>query len=135
MRRTVLWDSGAILALIDGKDADHAAAKRVAVDIAKHKRPSFITNYTLAETHALLLSKLGRAIAREWLLSASLPVVHVTRHEEERAQEILATYDDKDFSFCDAVCFAVMEKRSVSTAFAFDEHFRQYGRFTIVGPE
>ena len=58
--RSVLWDSSAILALLDADDADHARAVAVARDIASERRPSFITNYVEAETHALLLRKLGR---------------------------------------------------------------------------
>jgi len=75
MRRGVLWDSSAILALLDADDADHNRAVAAATRIAAHRRPSFITNYIEAETHALLLCKLGRALAREWLLAGGLPVV------------------------------------------------------------
>ena len=60
MTRGVLWDSSAILALLDADDADHAAAVAVARRIAAEARPSFITNYIEAETLALLLRKLGR---------------------------------------------------------------------------
>ena len=56
MTRSVLWDSSAILALLDADDADHARAVSVARAIASEKRPSFITNYVEAETHALLVS-------------------------------------------------------------------------------
>ena len=62
MRRGVLWDSSAILALLDADDADHAHAAEVARRIAPEARPSFITNYIEAEAHALFLRKLGRAI-------------------------------------------------------------------------
>jgi len=76
MRRGVLWDSSAILALLDADDADHEHAVTVADRIASERRPSFITNYIEAEAHALLLRKLGRVIAREWLLTGGLPVLH-----------------------------------------------------------
>ena len=133
MRRGVLWDSSAILALLDADDADHARARAVAERIARLGRPSFITNYIQAEAHALLLRKLGRALAREWLLAGGLPVVRVVPREEERAREIIARYVDKDWSFCDAISFAVLEQRGVPAAFTFDRHFRQYGRFEILG--
>jgi predicted nucleic acid-binding protein len=133
MRRGVLWDSSAVLALLDADDKDHPVAARVAIRIAKEKRPVFITNYIEVETHALLLRKLGRSLAREWLLTGRLPVVHARRDEEDRAKEILATYSDKDWSLCDAISFAVMENRGVQRAFSFDEHFHQFGRFTILG--
>ena len=75
MTRSVLWDSSAILALLDADDADHARAVAAARDIASERRPSFITNYIEAESHALLLRKLGRGIAREWLLTGGLAVL------------------------------------------------------------
>ena len=55
MSRAILWDSSAILALLDADDADHARAAGVARQLAAEKRPAFITNYIEAETHALLL--------------------------------------------------------------------------------
>ena len=129
----VLWDSSAILALLDADDADHARAVAVARDIASERRPSFITNYIEAETHALLLRKLGRAIAREWLLTGGLPVVPALPAEEQRAKEILARHSDKDWTLCDAISFAILDARHVSRAFTFDHHFRQYGRIQVLG--
>ena len=133
MRRGVLWDSSAVLALLDADDADHELATDVALRIAVEARPSFMTNYIEAEAHALLLRKLGRALAREWLLGGGLPVLRVLPEEEARAKIILARHQDKDWSFCDAISFAVVEARGVRTAFTFDRHFRQYGRFDILG--
>jgi predicted nucleic acid-binding protein len=82
----VLWDSSALLALLDADDADHARAVSIARIIASEKRPSFVTNYIEAETHALLLRKLGRALAREWLLTGGLRVVRPLPEEEQRAK-------------------------------------------------
>jgi uncharacterized protein len=131
----VLWDSSAILALLDADDRDHDHAVAVARVIAAAKRPSFITNYLEVEAHALLVRKLGRAIARDWLLTATLPVVRVLPAEEQRAREIIARHSDKDWTLCDAMSFAVMDARRVSRAFTFDRHFRQYGRYQVLGLE
>ncbi len=133
MTRSVLWDSSAILALLDADDADHARAVAVARDIASERRPSFITNYIEAETHALLLRKLGRAIAGEWLLTGGLTVVSALPAEEEKAKEILSRHTDKDWTLCDAISFAVLDARHVARAFTFDHHFRQYGRLQVLG--
>jgi predicted nucleic acid-binding protein len=133
MRRGVLWDSSAILALLDADDADHGRAVAAADRIVAERRPSFVTNYIEAEAHALLLRKLGRAIARQWLLTGGLPVLRALPQEEERAKAILATHADKDWSLCDAISFAVLESRGARMAFTFDRHFRQYGRFEILG--
>jgi predicted nucleic acid-binding protein len=133
--RSVLWDSSAILALLDADDADHARAVTVAREIASERRPSFITSYVEAETHALLVRKLGRTIAREWLLTGGLPVVPVLPAEESKAKDILARHTDKDWTLCDAISFAVLDARRISRAFTFDHHFRQYGRIQVLGPE
>ena len=135
MRRAVLWDSSAILALLDADDADHERSRAAAERIVVERRPSFVTNYIEVEAHALLLRKLGRAIAREWLLVGGLPVLRVLPEEEERARTILASHRDKDWSLCDAISFAVLESRGARTAFTFDRHFRQYGRFQVIGQE
>jgi uncharacterized protein len=133
MRRAVLWDSSAILALLDADDADHGRAVAAADHIVAERRPSFVTNYIEAEAHALLLRKLGRAIARQWLLAGGLPVLRVLPEEEERAKAILSSHADKDWSLCDVISFAVLESRGARTAFTFDRHFRRYGRFEILG--
>ena len=53
--------------------------------------------------------------------------------EEQGAKEILARHTDKDWSLCDAISFAVLDARQVAVAFAFDGHFRQYGRIQVLG--
>lgn len=133
MNRAVLWDSSAVLALLDADDADHETATQAARAIATEERPSFVTNYIEVETHALLLRKLGRTLALEWLLRGSLPVVRVSPREEQRAKEVLAIYRDKDWSLCDAISFAVIEARGIELAFSFDSHFVQFGRCRILG--
>jgi len=131
--RSVLWDSSAILALLDADDADHERAVAAVQRIAAEKRPSFITNYIEAEAHALLLRKLGRTIAREWLLTGGLTVLRVLPNEEQQAKEILIRHTDKDWTLCDAISFAVLDARHVRRAFTFDHHFRQYGRIEVLG--
>lgn len=135
MNRSVLWDSSAILALLDADDADHAQALAVAREIAAERRPSFISNYIEVEAHALLLRKLGRAIARQWLLTGGLPVVRALPAEEERAREILARHADKDWTLCDTISFAMLDARHIARVFTFDHHFRQYGRIQVLGLE
>ena len=133
MTRSVLWDSSAILALLDADDADHGRAVAAARLIASDRRPSFITNYIEAEAHALLVRKLGRTLARTWLLTGGLTVVRASPDEEQRAKEILARHLDKDWTLCDAISFAVLDTRRVARAFTFDHHFRQYGRVQVLG--
>ena len=39
----------------------------------------------------------------------------------------------KDFSYVDASSFAIRERLSISTAFSFDSHFRQFGFYLLEG--
>ncbi|MBZ5560704.1 MAG: PIN domain-containing protein [Acidobacteriia bacterium] len=133
MTNSVLWDSSAILALLDADDADHGRAVAAARQIASEARPCFVTNYVEAEAHALLLRKLGRTLARQWLTAGGLPVVRALPSEEQHAKEILARHADKDWTLCDAISFAVLDARHIARAFTFDRHFRQYGRIQVLG--
>ena len=133
IRRGVLWDSSAILALLDADDADHERAVAIAGRIASEKRPSFITNYIEVEAHALLLRRLGRALAREWLLSGGLPVIRAVAEEEAHGREIIARHSNKNWSLCDAISFAILDVRGIRRAFTFDHHFIQYGRIEVLG--
>lgn len=132
-RRAVLLDSSAILALIDASDANHTDAVSTARLLAAERRPVFITQAIELEAHALLLRKLGRGPAREWLARSGLTVVRATRDEEAAARELVLTHEDKDWSLCDALSFSVIARRRAAGAFAFDHHFRQAGAFRVWG--
>lgn len=84
-------------------------------------------HFIVAESHALLLSRLGPRITRDWLLKQIWPIEPITPVDERKAREIILRYEDKTFSYTDATSFALMERLSLPEAFAFDAHFRQYG--------
>jgi uncharacterized protein len=52
--------------------------------------------------------------------------------DEDSALKILKDFTDKDFSYTDATSFAFMKRLGIETAFAFDDHFVQYGKFIVV---
>lgn len=52
--------------------------------------------------------------------------------DQKSALEILQQHRDKNFSFSDAVSFAVMTRMEIHLAISFDAHFRQYGLFKII---
>lgn len=56
-----------------------------------------------------------------------MTIVRVGLEDEKRARDIISRYDDKEFSLTDATSSAVMERLGISSAFAFDQHFTQYG--------
>ena len=128
----VLVDTSAVFALLDRGDGNHPAARRTLHALKKKRLEPLLTNFVVAESHALLLTRLDAAIARRWLLGNVWSVERVSDEDESRARSILARYTDKTFTYADATSFAVMERLGLKTAFAFDPHFRQYG-FQVMG--
>jgi uncharacterized protein len=123
----VLVDTSAVYALIDRDDTYHRRATAILRSLPRRGLTPLLTNFVVAECHALLLSRLGADPAREWLLKQIWLIEPVTPADEKRAREIIHRYVDKTFSYTDATSFAVMERLSVSEAFAFDPHFQQFG--------
>jgi predicted nucleic acid-binding protein len=56
----------------------------------------------------------------------------IRKADEERAAALVRAHEDKSYSLCDALSFVVMERLRINEAIAFDRHFREYGRFTIL---
>jgi uncharacterized protein len=129
--RYVFVDSSAWYALSDRGDANYQRAHAVATRLATGRRFLLTTNFVLAEAHALLLNRVGRAAAWAFALRVvngdDVALVRVGEDDERRALDIVERYDDKDFSLTDATSFAVMERLGIPEAFTFDRHFRQYG--------
>ncbi|MBI2997286.1 MAG: PIN domain-containing protein [Deltaproteobacteria bacterium] len=123
----LLVDTSAVYALIDPDDTYHRKAVTLLRSVPRRGLTPLLTNFIMAESHALLLSRLGAEIARDWLLRQIWPVERITPEDEEKAREIIRRYSDKSFSYTDATSFAVMERLGIKEAFAFDPHFRQYG--------
>ena len=128
----VFVDTGALYALLDGDDANHRDARRTLHALKKRRLEPVLTNFVVAETHALLVARLDAETARRWLLGNVWRVERAQEDDESRARAIIARYTDKTFTYTDATSFAVMERLGLKTAFAFDAHFRQYG-FQVIG--
>ena len=123
----LLVDTSAVYALIDRDDSYHRKAVSLLRSLPRRGLTPLLTNFIVAESHALLLSRVGAGVARDWLLRQIWPMERITPEDEEKAREIIRRYTDKSFSYTDATSFAVMERLGIKEAFAFDPHFRQYG--------
>ena len=133
----VFIDSGAFFALSDPKEANHHPARAIATRLTGERWQAYTTNFVVAETHALVLSRRGQIVARRVLAEIDRgsigAIIRVEVADETRAQQIIHRYTDKDSSLTGAISFAVMERAGIDHAFTFDRHFVQYG-FTAVGP-
>lgn len=123
----ILVDTSAVYALIDRDDTHHRRATAILRTLPRRGLTPLLTNFIIAESHALLLSRLGADTARDWLLTQIWPIEPVNPTDEKKAREIIQRYVDKTFSYTDATSFAVMERLHLGEAFAFDPHFQQYG--------
>ena len=134
MRRALFSDSSFLYAQADKADSDHPLVAAIVEEAIQQRRPIVVTTFVIAETHALLLKRLGRDIAANWLRLAyeAFIVIRPTEDDERRACEIIFNYADKDFSFTDAISFAVMERLGITVALSLDEHFVQFGKFKVV---
>jgi len=130
--RIVFVDTGAFYAAINRKDENHDAAVALFKKALAEKWRLVTSNFVVAETHALFLGRLGRDLASAWLRSVPADVVRVSKGDEEKAKRIVFGYGDKDFSYCDAASFAVIERLRIKEAMAFDHHFQQYGKFGLL---
>jgi len=136
--RRVFTDTSAYYAVANESDTNHPAARTILQRLVAQRRRQFTTNFVVAESHALILVRLGYRQAIRFLESIertpTTTAVRVSARDERRAREIIARYDDKRFTYTDATSFAVMERLHIAVAFAFDRNFEQYG-FTVLTPE
>jgi predicted nucleic acid-binding protein len=123
----VFADTSAFYALADRDDRYHEEAVSIVSRINKSNIPVFTSNYIVAETHALILSRMGRHTARLWLNHFSFPMYQITEDDQGAAKTIIFAHSDKDYSLTDATSFCLMRRLGISQAFAFDAHFVQFG--------
>ena len=127
----ILVDTSAVFALVDSSDHWHTAAKAELDNLRSARSEPVLTNFIVAECHALLLARLGSQLARNWLTNNAWTVQRITAEDEDKAISIIMQYTDKTFSYADATSFALMERLDIRKAFAFDPHFRQYGLHVV----
>lgn len=133
MSSPVFVDSGARFAAVVPWDANQAAATAW---MRSNRHPLLTTDYVIDETLTLLRvrGECGRALALgHQFFDGTLAVVHHLSEDEVReAWQVFARFQDKDWSFTDCTSYSVMTRLGLTTAFAFDHHFRQFGFVTVV---
>jgi len=87
--------------LADRRDERHRKSADLVQGVSAQGRTLVTTNFVLAETHALILRRLGRSQATEFLGQldrGAATLLRVSEEDERRAQSIIHTYADKDVS-------------------------------------
>ncbi|MCV7382693.1 PIN domain-containing protein [Mycolicibacter longobardus] len=123
----IFVDTSFWAALGNARDARHDIAKRL---WSARLGMVVTSNHVLGETWTLLDRRCGRraALAAAAIRhSASVRVEHITPDVEEQAWEWLGCHDEREYSFVDATSFALMRKKKLVNAFAFDGDFSAAG--------
>lgn len=135
----VFVDTGGFVALLVAEDQMHSRAEALFASASRERWALITTNAVVIETYSVLLARArdGRRAAVAFLdaveASAHALVVEPIRTDDEiNAATLVRTHEDKSYSLCDALSFVVMERLGITEAIAFDRHFREYGRFTIL---
>ena len=135
--KRVFVDSGGFFGLLVLEDVFHKHSLAIFERANAERWRLTTTNAVVIETYSLLLtrSRGGRRSALTFLdtiAADAYEIVRARRTDEERAIALLRAHEDKSYSLCDALSFVVMERLAIKEAIAFDRHFRDYGRFTIL---
>jgi len=127
--KTVLVDSSFLLAMVDGDDTHHPEA----IDLLRGlgKVTLLVPSHIFDEAMTLIKVRLGTEVAirtgRQLRLSTLFRLIHITEGDDEAAWEIFSQYTDKDWSYTDCSCLAVMRKLGITEVLSFDHHFDQMG--------
>ncbi len=126
-KNTLFVDTGAWFALADQSDQYHGKAVEVYPTLLNNYHHLSTTNLLVAETYILIRRALSHEAAIAFLenIAASPRVMKIYSDItlEDMAEDTLRKYQDQDFSYTDAVSFAVMEYYGIKQAFSFDQHF------------
>jgi uncharacterized protein len=128
----IFVDTGAWFAASVPNDPDHAAA----TSFMRSNFERLVTSdYIYNELLTLFRSRGHMDRAKDWVEQARLgrcEIVRITDRDVLHATEIFFNFADKQWSFTDCTSRVVIDWLGVKRAFAFDEHFRQFGTVEVV---
>ena len=131
----IFIDTSAFLALENRKDEYHKRALMFRDSLLESKKSLVTSDYVLDESYTIIRLRAGHKIAVQFgeMIQATglIEIKYLTKEILREAWHIFKSFSDKEFSFTDCTCFALMETLKIKTAFTFDDHFKQYGKFEI----
>jgi predicted nucleic acid-binding protein len=129
----IFVDTGAWYALAMPADPDHALATRF---IAQNRARLVTSDYVVDELLTLFVVRRQRTRGVTWirdvLEGGSTGLFRIERADFEAACRLYERFTDKAWSFTDCTSYILVQRLGISTAFSFDEHFRQFGICSVV---
>lgn len=127
-------DTSFWVALILRRDRHHGEAANL---WAREEEPLLVSNHVIGEVWTFLRRRDSHQVARRARTiiedSDMVDVVHVIDDIEREAWLWLDRHDEREYSFVDATSFALMRRRQLVEALAFDGDFAAAG-FVEVRP-
>ena len=129
----IFVDSSAWFAVFSRRDVNHGAAM---TSIRSFQEQLVTSDYVVDETLTLLRARgenrRAMAFGRRVIEGRWAKIVHVEDVDFSAAWTVFKAFGDKEWSFTDCTSRVVMERLGIPRAFAFDDHFRQFGTVTVV---
>ena len=123
-------DTSAMVALLSAGDAHHVEAVSVWKRLVEERARLVTTDLVIAETVGVVRARAGfetSVQAGERLLADPFETVWADRALFDDAWRLYRRYRDHRLSLCDCVSFAVMRRRRIHIAFAYDDDFEAVG--------
>ena len=128
----IFVDTSAWFAYAVPNDSNHSRARKWD---EVNELPFVTTDYVIDELLTLMKARdeYQRSISLgQQLFEGDLARIEwVTKHDVHQALIIFSRFRDKGWSFTDCTSRVVMERLGIATAFAFDDHFRQFGNVAV----
>jgi uncharacterized protein len=129
----IFVDTGAWFAAAVPSDPNHSAASQW---LAGNTETLLTTDYVVDETLTLLRARGERTrallLGEGFFNSRVAEVYTLGAADIALAWEVFRHFDDKDWSFTDCTSKVIIERLGIQQAFAFDNHFRQFGTVQVV---
>ncbi len=129
----IFVDTGAFFAANVPQDSDHDAARAF---LSGNREPLLTTDYVIAELLTLFRARgqkqRSMIVGRQLLEQGACTIEWITKDDVIEAWRVYQQFHDKAWSFVDCLSYAVIERIGISKAFAFDDHFRQFGHVTVL---
>jgi predicted nucleic acid-binding protein len=129
----IFVDTSAWYASSSVRDANHQAAKKFLATVQERLVTS---DYVVDETLTLFRSRgeaqHALAFGTEVIEGLFAEIISIDKQDFAEAWILFRRFTDKEWSFTDCVSRVVMERLGIDRAFAFDDHFRQFGTVAVV---
>jgi predicted nucleic acid-binding protein len=123
MNYGVLADAGPLYAAVDPEDAHHKRAVREMRRLDQEGREIVVVYSTLLEAYSLVLFRLGKSVATDWLTDiADTSLINPTPDDYRQAEAKLRGLADQPITMFDAVA-AVVATRLRLEVWTYDHHF------------